>query len=161
MIEELGTVEKVIGDTVYVRTSVKTTCHGCSQNSHCGTGLIAKTMTNKSQLLKLKCTMPAVVGDTLKIGLPETSMLLASSLFYLVPLLTMLVSSIVGSLFLPSIGLASELWIVLFTVACMLMSYIGVRHYVNAFEQRFIPTILSVIPKDQPNAGCYSANKSN
>lgn len=150
----------MIGDSVYVRTSVKTTCHGCSQNSHCGTGLVAKTMANKSQLLKLKCTLPVDVGDTLKIGLPETSMLLASSLFYLVPLLAMLVSSISGSLLLPSIGLVSELWTVIFTLVCMLISYIGVRYYVNAFEQRFIPTILSVIPKNQQNASCYSSNKS-
>lgn len=157
MIEQLAVVERLEGTHAFVRTSVKTTCHGCAQNQHCGTGIVAKNLTPKSELLAVTADKNVAVGDTVKIGLPETSVLKASTLVYLLPLFTVLLSSVGGSLILPVIGFHHELWVLLLTVVTTAITYISVKHYLlTGAEVEFTPVLLSVERHNSNETTCFS-----
>ncbi len=157
MIEQLAVVERLEGQHVYVRTSVKTTCHGCAQNQHCGTGIVAKNMTPRSELLAIKVEQDVAIGDTVKIGLPETSVLKASTLVYLLPLFSMLVSSVSGSLILPAMGFEHELWVLLLTIVTTAVTYISIKRYLlTGDEVEFTPVLLSVESDNSNKTTCFS-----
>ncbi|GBL04690.1 SoxR reducing system RseC family protein [Glaciecola sp. KUL10] len=86
MIEEMGVVKKVEGEFVWVETQVKTTCGSCQAKSNCGTSVIAKVFNPKAELLRLKSPINLKVGQQVKLGIPEETLVSASALVYLLPL---------------------------------------------------------------------------
>lgn len=86
MIEETGVVVSVQGDMAEVAGQPRTSCGGCAVNGACGTSLLTRYFGPKRFLLQAHNPIGAKPGERVIIGLPESALLEASVLAYLVPL---------------------------------------------------------------------------
>ncbi|MFB0953282.1 MAG: SoxR reducing system RseC family protein, partial [Aeromonadaceae bacterium] len=83
MIESIATVVAV-GDTwAQVECRRKSACGHCHQQQSCGVGALAKAMPGRPQLLEIALTTPVLVGQQVRIGIPERSLLTSALLVYL------------------------------------------------------------------------------
>lgn len=98
MIESVATVVAV-GDTwAQVECRRKSACGHCHQQESCGVGAIAKAMPGRPQLLEIALTAPVLVGQQVRIGIPERSLLTSALLVYMVPVLFLLLGALAGKL---------------------------------------------------------------
>lgn len=142
MIEELGKIIAVDGDIVTIETEIKTTCNGCAANSQCGTGVVARAFSPRKDTLSLACSEPAEVGQMVKLGIPEQTLLGASALVYMLPL-----AVLVGSSLLLSGVFSHELMVVAGSFLATLLTFEGIRRYLKrSSNDGFQPTILAVLP---------------
>jgi sigma-E factor negative regulatory protein RseC len=100
MIEELALVLDASGtDMVRVRTQRHTACESCQMKSGCGQQALVKLTPGKSSLeWSIRNTLDARAGDVVVLQIPETGILGASFLLYLVPLLCMVLAAAAASL---------------------------------------------------------------
>ncbi|WP_051275627.1 SoxR reducing system RseC family protein [Aestuariibacter salexigens] len=148
MIEETATVVEVKKHTIVVEAAVKTTCGGCQANTHCGTGVVARALANKTQSLELACERPVSVGQQVVIGLPEAHLLGASLWIYVIPLLALIGAASVGHILLPWLGLSHEAWNLLFTVFVTMATFVAVSGYVKRDSHaQFTPSVIRVLPQ--------------
>lgn len=159
MIEEIGRVTAINYQDglryVCIETQVKTTCGGCQAKDDCGTGVIARAFSVKTNRLWLVCEQPVEIGQEVKLGIPENLLLGASLLVYMLPLMVLLVASIIGSLALPAMGIDGEGGVILLAGASAFISFYAVRHYLTRYSQgRFEPTLLAVLPQPAKQIDC-------
>lgn len=146
MIEELGVVTAVSAGHIWVETRIKTTCGGCEQNTHCGTGVVAKTVASKSQTIKLACDEKAAVGQQVKLGLPEQTLVGLSALFYIFPLFVMIFVGLVAELICAQIGVDNELWVILASLLSLLGSFYAVGHWLRGKKSdSYQPQLISLV----------------
>jgi sigma-E factor negative regulatory protein RseC len=146
MIEETGIVRIVEGDTVWIETTVKSTCGSCHASDNCGTSVIAKAFTNKPELLKLQAPCALVVGQRVKLGIPESQLLSASMLVYVLPLLALIAAVLIIQSIFPA---AHELWQIVFGFMAMAFSfYVLRRRELNGQQKHFSPIILGAVNDD-------------
>ncbi|WP_298768431.1 SoxR reducing system RseC family protein [uncultured Shewanella sp.] len=88
MMEEMA---KVIAcdETGWIRVEVKvkSACNHCDNNDSCGTSAVSQAFSSKSQQFSIMSDKPYPIGEWLKIGLPESVILKAAALVYLLPLI--------------------------------------------------------------------------
>ena len=108
MIESIATVVAV-GDTwAQVECRRTSACGHCHQQSSCGTGAIAKVMPGTPQLLELDMTVPVLVGQQVRIGIPERSLLTSAFVVYMIPLFFLLAGCLLGKWFATQWQLGEE-----------------------------------------------------
>ena len=90
MIEELATVTALDGGHAWVQAQRQSVCGNCSAQKGCGTSAISKVIGKKYTQVRALNTHKAVVGDLVKVALPEDMLLKSSLAVYLVPLILML-----------------------------------------------------------------------
>jgi len=96
VIEELGVVVSVQDDWAEVEGQRRGSCGGCVANGACGTSLIARYLGRKRLLLRAYNPVGAGPGDRVVLGVPEGTLLEASFVAYLVPLLAMIGGGVTG-----------------------------------------------------------------
>jgi sigma-E factor negative regulatory protein RseC len=147
MIEEIGTITALDNDHIWVETQIKTTCQSCAVNDDCGTGAVAKAFSPKTEQLILRCHDAARVGQKVKLGIPEQHLLNASALVYLLPLVALIGSAVLGQWVLPILNLQGELWLVLFTLVITTLCFLGIKKHIKADKSdRYQPILLALIP---------------
>ncbi|AWL11399.1 Protein RseC [Saliniradius amylolyticus] len=148
MIEEVGTITEVKDGYIWVKTQIKTTCGGCAANDDCGTGSIAKALSPRAQTLVFAWDEAAHIGQQVKLGIPEQSLLGASVLMYLFPLLTLIAAALLADWALPRLGLNGELWVVLSSFAATAACFYWLRGCFKDSRraQRFQPQLLCLLP---------------
>jgi sigma-E factor negative regulatory protein RseC len=147
MIEEIGTITAVDDDHIWVETQIKTTCQSCVANDDCGTGAVAKAFSPKTEQLILRCHDAAKVGQKVKLGIPEQHLLNASALVYLLPLMALIGSAVLGQWALPVLNLHSELWLVLFTFAVTTFCFMAIKKHIKTDKsERYHPILLALVP---------------
>jgi sigma-E factor negative regulatory protein RseC len=88
MVEEIATVVDVDATGVWLQTKVVSTCQSCSAQDSCTSGVVAKTMTRRNYRFFLAQTTPdLLVGQQVRIGIPEDVLVKSALLVYLLPLL--------------------------------------------------------------------------
>lgn len=108
MIESVATVVAV-GDTwAQVECRRKSSCGHCHQQESCGVGTIAKAMPGRPQLLEVALTVPVLVGQQVRIGIPERSLLTSALMVYMVPLACLLLGCLLGKWVASEFRLAEE-----------------------------------------------------
>ena len=126
MIEEQGRVAAVDGDSVWVETVRNSTCASCSARQGCGQHLIdlnRRYRTNRAFVyIKVSSQWPLSEGDRVMVGISENSLLRASALMYLLPLVTMMTGLWLASLF----GVGDAL-MVLAVTAGLLLGFLPAR----------------------------------
>ncbi|WP_414827980.1 SoxR reducing system RseC family protein [Alteromonas sp. H39] len=144
MITETATVVAVEGDRITVEAAIKTTCSTCQAQSNCGTGAISRAIAPKTQQLTLQSPMPVNVGDTVSVGIPESGIVSASALLYIVPLLVFLLSAALFNTMLPAIGLTSELWVLAGAGLSTLAGFVVISGLLKKMDgAKFQPVLLS------------------
>ncbi|WP_116474324.1 SoxR reducing system RseC family protein [Zobellella maritima] len=97
MIEEVATVVRLVPEGVAVECFSRSACGQCRQSQHCGTGLIAKALSGRSHQFVIATPLSLRVGEQVRIGIPEQSLIKSALLIYLLPLLCVLVASLLAS----------------------------------------------------------------
>ncbi|NMH58935.1 SoxR reducing system RseC family protein [Alteromonas ponticola] len=144
MIVENATVIAVNDEWVTVEAAIKTTCNGCQASDDCGTGVVSRALAPRAQQLTIKTPMAVKVGDVVKVGVPEVGILAASAWLYLLPLGVFLVSALVFSSLLPSLGLISELWVLLASASVTLVGFVQTSRWLKSKDStKYQPVILS------------------
>lgn len=101
MIEEIGRVVAVDNDKAWVETIRTSACDACSAQKGCGHGLMNKANPGKAFRLEIPVNSALVqLGDEVTIGIPEDSLLKASVICYLMPLVLLIAGAVLGKLWL-------------------------------------------------------------
>lgn len=108
MSEELATVVAIEGDHVWVECERRSACSGCQQQSNCGTGTVAKAFPLRAQRLRVKMTTEVRVGQQIRLGIPQQSLLRGAALVYVLPLFCLLAGALLGQLWLAPLLLGGE-----------------------------------------------------
>ncbi|MBT1444502.1 SoxR reducing system RseC family protein [Shewanella sp. JM162201] len=154
MMEELARVVKVEpSGWVTVEVEVKTACGHCSAKENCGTGAIASAFAGKTQQFSIHSSERCEEGELLRLGLPESSLLKAAALVYLMPLAGMLLGALFGKLMAVQLNLASVLGLgadsasILFALVGGVISWRFGKHLARALERETVPVILARLGK--------------
>ncbi|MBM7072616.1 SoxR reducing system RseC family protein [Shewanella sp. 202IG2-18] len=106
MMEELA---KVVSDSeggwVSVEVELKSACHSCHNDENCGTAAVAKAFSPKTQAFAIQTQVPVKIGEMVKIGLPESVVLKAAALVYLLPLFGFFASAFLGTFLFEKLGI--------------------------------------------------------
>lgn len=156
MIEEIGVVKSVSAGEVIVTTQMQNACNGCAQRSHCGTGALARTLSDKER--EVRFPLPQApqaddnqsaqlhVGKQVKLGILEQRLLQASFVMYLLPLVSLVIGAVVANALLPKLGLTSELWVIGVTFLWFAATFNGIRIWSRKrCQSRFAPILLGPI----------------
>ena len=108
MIEATGIVRELDGGRALVEVQRRTACGGCASQGSCGTSVIAAWFGRRPSRLWARTAMPVRVGETVLVSLPEATLLQASLLMYLLPVLGLVGGAALGSL-LAGPGAGSDL----------------------------------------------------
>ena len=147
MIKETATVIAVDGDVITVEAAIKTTCSSCQAQSDCGSGVISRALSPKTQQLTLQSPVPCKVGDKVSIGVPEAGIVTASLWLYVIPLIIFIASALSFTALLPAVGLSGEFWVLLSSLCVTFLAFTVISGYLKKCDQtRFRPVILSSIP---------------
>lgn len=110
MMEELAKVVSSAEDGwVSVEVELKSACYSCDNDENCGTAAVSKAFSPKTQSFAVQTQLPVIVGEMVKIGLPESVILKAAALVYLFPLVGFFVFAFLGTFLFERLSLATEL----------------------------------------------------
>lgn len=171
MIEEVGVVKSIEGERIIVQTQMKNACKACSQKAACGTGVIARAVANKTsdfvfsssntaslgqesgqvQSIADEKGMPFSPGQQVRLGIQEESLLTASALMYVVPLIGLMLSALVGQFLLPMIGLHGEGWVIALTALGVFVTFKWVKLWTRKqCKHQFEPVLLGTLLDKKP-----------
>ncbi|CAM4008626.1 MULTISPECIES: SoxR reducing system RseC family protein [Shewanella] len=145
MMEETATVIRCPGDGwVTVEVKVKNACNHCDNNDTCGTSAVSKAFSPKVQRFSLPSDEQYEPGELLKLGLPESVILKAAAIVYLMPLAGLFIGAALGHFLADLSGLSSSdlLAIALGAGGAVSAWWLG-RRWAKALETNSQPVILS------------------
>lgn len=123
MIEEQGRVFSIEGDAVWVETERQSTCSGCKAKNGCGQHLVDKYRPSSAvAYIKAASDGSLAEGDRVMVGIPENSLLKASSVVYLLPLLLLM-----GALWLSQLSSLSDGVTLILGTLALLAGFIPAR----------------------------------
>jgi len=139
VIEEQGRVVAVSSDEAWVQTIRQSACHSCAARKGCGQRLLSQRHGQAFQI-RVANSIGAQVGDDVVVGIPETSLLKASLMLYLAPLLMM----VFGAVMMERWGSAQEGWVILGGLAGLVAGFLWARWFSQRYrnDQDFAPQLL-------------------
>ena len=147
MIEEQIEVVEVIGDQLVLQAETKSACGSCAVNKSCGTSLLAKVVGRKFTRFQVENKVSAVVGDTVVVGIPEDALLKGSLVMYVLPILSMLFSALIGDFFFAVSMQFRDLAIAGISISGLILGFLISRWYFQRQpnERHFSPVVLRKI----------------
>ncbi|WP_167386701.1 SoxR reducing system RseC family protein [Aeromonas cavernicola] len=146
MSEEVATVVAIEGDYAWVACERRSACSGCQQQSSCGTGTIANAFSVQTQHLRVRLTTTVRIGQQVRLGIPQQSLLRGAALVYVLPLLCLLLGGLLGQLWLAPLLAGGEGITILTSLLGGAGGFLLVRYYANRLEQeRYGPQMLGVL----------------
>lgn len=98
MIEEEAKVVSVEPGRVWVETMRQSACGQCSARAGCGQPLMARVLSQGAEArrnrLPVETDLSPSVGDTVRLGIPETSLLAGAFWLYLAPVLALIIAAV-------------------------------------------------------------------
>ncbi|MFT5234798.1 MAG: sigma-E factor negative regulatory protein RseC [Shewanella sp.] len=145
MMEEMAKVLTCDGSGwVTVEVQVKNACGHCDNNESCGTSAVSKAFSPKVQQFSVPSNDQYAPGDLLKLGLPESVILKAAALVYLLPLMGLFVGVVLASVVTSQLNLASsDLVVIPFALAGALLFWFIARRAARRMESDSQPVIIS------------------
>ncbi|HHQ4678553.1 SoxR reducing system RseC family protein [Aeromonas veronii] len=146
MSEELATVVAIEGDHAWVECERRSACSGCQQQSGCGTGTVAKAFPLKAPRLRVRLTAEVSVGQQIRLGIPQESLLRGAALVYVLPLFCLLAGALLGQLWLAPLLSGGEGITILYCLLGGVLGFLLVRYFSNRLDQgRYGPQMLGVV----------------
>lgn len=96
MLEEVGRIIAVDGETAWVETERKSTCHSCSANKGCGSGVLSRFMGRTLGQYPVINRIGAKVGDEVVLGIDENAIIRGSLAAYGIPLASLLAGAFIA-----------------------------------------------------------------
>jgi sigma-E factor negative regulatory protein RseC len=97
VIEETALVLNCDGEYADIETKPQSSCGGCATSSVCGTGVFSKVFGNRKTVVRVVNSIEAKAGDQVIIGLQESALSRVSMVFYLVPIISMIMLAVLGN----------------------------------------------------------------
>ena len=146
MSEEVATVVAIDEQHVWVECERRSACSGCQQQSNCGTGTVAKAFPQRQQRIRVPRTMTLAVGQQVRLGIPQQSLLRGAALVYVLPLFCLLVGALLGQLWLAPLLEGGEGITILSCLGGGALGFLLIRFYSNRLDQgAYGPRILGAV----------------
>ncbi|MCZ4336215.1 SoxR reducing system RseC family protein [Shewanella colwelliana] len=144
MMEEVAKVIDCDADGwVRVEVKVKNACNHCDNNESCGTSAVSKAFSPKVQQFSVQAQGEYHAGELLKLGLPESVILKAAAIVYLLPLLGLFVGASVARFAFPVLDIATgDGLIVLAALLGGVSAWLLGRRWARKLETNSQPIIL-------------------
>ncbi|MGL4251848.1 MAG: SoxR reducing system RseC family protein [Aeromonas sp.] len=151
MSEELATVVAIEGDHAWVACERRSACNGCQQQSNCGTGTVAKAFSMKAPRLRVRLTANVRIGQQIRLGIPQQSLLRGAALVYVLPLFCLLAGALFGQLWLAPLLSGGEGITILAALSGGGLGFLLVRYFSSRLDQgRYGPQMLGVVVPVRP-----------
>lgn len=127
---------------IWVETQIKTTCSSCQHNSECGTGVLARAMTRRTNQVLVECKKEVSEGETVVVSVTEQNLVTGAALLYGLPLFFLM-----ASLVLASLWVQSELMVLLISALTTTASFMWVKHHLKhqGFSKQ-VPKVVDEVP---------------
>lgn len=145
MIEETATVIGCQDNQALLEVQRQSTCGSCQAKSGCGTAVFAKTLGKKVSRISVNNTLNLQVGDKVTVGLQESALLTGSAIIYLLPLIIMLLSAVLGQWLAHHLfNNSSELLVIIFAIAGFAFAMKLISHASRKMknDERFQPVLI-------------------
>ncbi|MDF0533739.1 SoxR reducing system RseC family protein [Shewanella sp. A32] len=144
MMEQVATVIGSDADGwVTVRVEMKSACNHCSQGESCGTSAVAKAFTGRYQEFSLPAVEYYSTGTLLRLGLPESVILKAAALVYLLPLIGLFIGGILGGSIAQLTGTNSDATSMLMALMVAVAAWYFGKRRAKVLEGAAQPVILA------------------
>ena len=148
MMEEIARVVDYQDGWATVEVELKSACNHCASSDNCGTSTVAKAFSVKTQRFSLPADKPCREGDLLKVGLPESVIIKAAALVYLLPLLGLFVFALLGQLLASGLDLNTNAFAMIFgAFGAGLAWFIGKR-FANQLEKDASPVVIAYLGQE-------------
>ena len=139
MMIEQATVIAYRNGVARVQCQAKSGCGGCSGQTGCGTKSLSALAGEKfAPQFELAVSQPLAIGDKIELGLAERSLLLSVLWLYAVPLLVLIASSLLFSLWIEN-----ELIVALLMLLCTATTFFMIKkRLVHQAQSEFVPVFL-------------------
>ena len=131
MIEEQALVTHVQQGQVFIKSLQSGACGGCSQQTSCSTATLAKILPKRE--FAVDCDLDLQVGDTVRVQIDDSHLILSSILLYLLPLIVTLMVVCLANTFLPML----ESWLPEISMATLLLTFWLIHHFHSPLLVRF------------------------
>ena len=141
MVEESVEVIAVEGNDLILQAQRKSSCQSCSVQKGCGTSVLSQWLGKKLSHFQVENTVNAKIGDTLVVGIPESSLLKGSLVIYFMPLFTLFLGALLADWILLEIAYR-DLWV---GVSGLFGLYMGIRYSKIVLERQLGANLRPVI----------------
>ena len=148
VIEETATVVAVTPGHAWVEASRRSACGHCGHSDHCGTGALAKLLRHGSNRLCIADPVGLHPGEGVRIAISADTLIRASLIAYLLPLLTLIAAA----------GLATAGGLAEGTVALLGLVGLGLGLWLSGRltggtegRERYRPSLVERIRPSHPN----------
>ncbi len=140
MATETGTVTKTDADTAWVRTKKSSSCAGCASKDSCS------TLGGREMEVAAINTVNAREGDTVVIRFETGSLLKASFLIHVFPIICLIIGAFIGQKFAPDYGLNPSFLSPVLGFLFLGLSFIFVRKAGNKMSEKdeYRPKIIRI-----------------
>ncbi|MBT8137510.1 MAG: SoxR reducing system RseC family protein [Gammaproteobacteria bacterium] len=135
MLRESGHVIAVTGGAVQVRGKAPSSCARCAAGRGCGGAFFGRILGDTAQTITGQPVGELAAGDEVCIAIPESTLLHAAILAYLVPLAALLAGAVAGHL------LAGETGAVAGSIGGLLPAMLYARQRVRASRRTLRPSV--------------------
>ncbi|MFT5788347.1 MAG: sigma-E factor negative regulatory protein RseC [Shewanella sp.] len=143
MMEE---VAKVIANNnsgwVVVEVEMKSACSHCDSGDSCGTSAVAKAFSSKVQRFSIPTERAFAKGERLKLGLPESVILKAALLVYILPLLGFFIGAYSGNLLATGLEVNQDLLSIVGALMGGVSAWAIGKEFAKALETKAQPIII-------------------
>ena len=143
LLEELAKVVDYQHGWVMVEVELKSACNHCANNENCGTSAVAKAFSVKTQRFSIASEQPYAKNDMLKLGLPESVIIQAAALVYLLPLLGLFLFAGIGHLLAFGLELDTNLSAMILALFGAALSWRIGKYFAHKIEANAQPVIIS------------------
>ncbi len=147
MIYKTARVIRLEGQLAVLHVSRQSACDTCAAKSGCGTSVLSQ-LFGKSSEFRAYNPIHAVAGDKVSVSIPESILLKASVMMYLVPLLLLVSFAVLGptlgQILFPQLSEFAELLSIMFGVAGMVVGIFLYRRFAARIADRSesLPTLV-------------------
>ena len=152
MIEETALILSCEGEFASIETKPQSSCGGCASSGVCGAGVFSKIFGNKKTVVRVINSIHAKPGDQVIIGLQESALSTVSMVFYLVPIVSMILLAVLGQWLATIFGFTPyDLFAILGGVVGFLAGFGLVRQFAKRVQNdsRYQPVMLRLATSER------------
>ncbi|TCP88802.1 RseC/MucC-like positive regulator of sigma(E) [Cricetibacter osteomyelitidis] len=143
MLTESAVVIDYNSGVATVQCQAQSACGSCAARKGCGTSILSELAGSKgTHTFTVESLMPLKAGQQVQIGLEEKSLIFTALLMYIVPLTTLLLTTLVCNQFIQN-----ELVTAAIIFLCTALSFIVVKGYAKRLNKKsaYKPILLRVL----------------
>ncbi|MCL1056928.1 SoxR reducing system RseC family protein [Shewanella gelidimarina] len=127
---------------VVVEVEMKSACNHCESGDSCGTSAVAKAFSSKVQRFSIQTERVLAKGERLKLGLPESVILKAALLVYMLPLMGFFIGAYSGNVLAAAVDVNQDLLSIIGALIGGVSAWAVGKKFAKALEERALPIII-------------------